>query len=161
MIRILLFTVIVLFLLTSCDYFNSIFNKKPTRIDFTMVDEYPVFPSCDSLATLKVKEFCFEETLSLQLETDLLLHEFTTPLSFSDALIVHVKVDKEGVLSLYTIESSVKNKKMNAELKEIIIESISNFPKIKPAQKRGNAVQSIYMIPLYIVEPHPRDLEEI
>lgn len=160
MIRILLFTVIVLFSLTSCDYFDSIFYKKPTRIDFTKVDEYPVFPSCDSLATLKVKEFCFEETLSLQLETDLLLHEFTTPLSFANALIVHVKVDKEGILSFHAIESSVKNKKINAELKEVIIESISNFPKLKPAQKRGNAVQSTYMIPLYIIEPHPGDLEQ-
>jgi len=152
MIRIVLLLVIILLTTTSCDYVDSFFVKKPKKIDFTLVDEYPVFPSCDSIATLEYKELCFEKTASMYLETDLLLHEFVTPLSSSEALLVHIRVDREGVVSFHSIESSVKSKEINPELKEVIIESIGNFPTLIPAKKRGNTVQSLYMIPLYIVE---------
>lgn len=152
MIRTLLFSVIILFSIYSCDFVDSFFDKQPKRIDFTIVDEYPVFPSCDTLATLKHKEICFEKMVTQYIETDLLLHEFDTPLSFSEALIIHIIVDREGVVSFHEIESSIKNKEISYELKEVIIQSIANFPTLTPAKKRGNAVQSMYMIPLYIIE---------
>ena len=152
MIRIVPLLVIILLTTTSCDYVDSFFVKKPAKIDFTLVDEYPIFPSCDSIATLEYREQCFEKTASMYLETDLLLHEFVTPLSSSEALLIHIIVDREGVVSFHSIESSVKGKEINPELKEVIIKSIENFPTLIPAKKRGNVVQSVYMIPLYIVE---------
>ena len=151
MIRIVLSLVILLVTITSCDYVDSFFVKKPKKINFTLVDEYPIFPSCDSIATLEYREDCFEKTASMYLETDLLLHEFVSPLSSED-LLVHIRVDREGIVSFHSIESSVKSEEINPELKEVIIKSIGDFPKLIPAKKRGNTVQSLYMIPLHIVE---------
>ena len=151
MIRIVLSLVILLVTITSCDYVDSFFVKKPKKINFTLVDEYPIFPSCDSIATLEYRQDCFEKTASMYLETDLLLHEFVSPLS-SEALLVHIRVDREGIVSFHSIESSVKSEEINPELKEVIIKSIGDFPKLIPAKKRGNTVQSLYMIPLHIVE---------
>lgn len=152
MIRTIPLFIILLLTLSSCNYLDYFIEKKPERIDFTTVDEYPVFPACDSISTKEYKESCFEKTASMYIETELLLHEFSTPVSFSEALIIHLKVDKEGVASFFSIEPSVKNKNINPEVEEAVKKGISNFPKLIPAKKRGNAVGSIYMIPLYIME---------
>lgn len=152
MIRTIPLFIILFLTLASCNYIDSLFERKPKRIDFTSVDEYPVFPACDSLSTKEYKESCFEQTASMYIETELLLHEYSTPVSYSEALIIHLKVDKEGVASFFSIESSVKNENINPEVEEAIKKGISNFPKLIPAKKRGNAVGSIYMIPLYIMK---------
>lgn len=136
----------------SCDYFDTIFNKNPDRIDFTSVDEYPVFPSCDSLATVEFKQKCFENTLAKYLQRDLELHKFSSPLAITDALIIHVNIDKNGKASLQNLETSKQIKETLPELEAIIRESINNFPKLIPAKKRGLYVSSKYIIPLYIVE---------
>lgn len=151
MIRIVPILILLLFTQTSCDYIDGYFKKEPLRIDFTCVDTYPVFPECDSIATQGYVETCFEKTASMYIETELLLHEFSKPLSFSEALIIHLKVDREGVASFQSIESIIKQKKINPEIEAAVKQGISNFPKLIPAKKRGNSVESIYMIPLYIV----------
>jgi hypothetical protein len=152
MIRFLFFSLVILINFTSCNYVDSLFQKEVKRIDFTNVDVYPVFKSCDSIETVAYKQSCFEKTVSEYIYTDLLLHEFVEPLELSDALIIHIKVDKDGTASFLELESSAKTQAANSELKQVIRTSIAGFPKLTPAKKRGVYVSSMYMIPLYIIK---------
>ncbi len=143
---------LILLSFTSCDYFGYFFQKDSKRIDFTSIDEYPLFPSCDSLATLDFKEKCFEKTVAKYIQGDLEVHEFSSPEAITDAMIIHIDVDRNGKASLQELETSQKVKEFLPELEDVIRESIANFPILTPAKKRGNYVKSRYMIPIYIVE---------
>jgi len=151
MYKIVVFSLIVCLSFVSCDYLESYFNKNPNRIDFTRVDEYPLFPSCDSLATPEFKEKCFEETLVEFLQKDLEKHNFIVTEKTSDAIIIHIEIDNEGKAHLQYIEKATNNKEILPELENIILESIANIPILSPAKKRGNYVNSTFMIPLYII----------
>ena len=152
MIRTLIFSIVVLLSISSCSYVDGFFKKEVKRIDFTSVDQYPVFPSCDSIKSADYIQKCFEETASEYIYTELLLHEFTSSVVISDALIIHINVDREGVVSFIKLEASAKTQKANAQLIEVVKESIDQFPTVIPATKRGVFVNSKYMIPLYIVK---------
>lgn len=152
MYKISIFFIFIVFSFTSCNYFDRIFNKNPNRIDFTSVDEYPMFPSCDSLATIAYKQKCFENTLAKYIQRDLEQHKFSSPLVITDALIIHINVDENGKASLQNLEASTQIKELLPELEALINESIVNFPTLIPAKKRGLYVNSKYIIPLYIVE---------
>ncbi len=152
MYKTLAFLTIIVFPLTSCDYLDGMIRKDSHRIDFTSVDEYPLFPSCDSLATLEMKEICFEEKLVASIKNSLEKKDFVTSKSSTEAIIIHVQIDNHGKAKLQDLETSSKIKEMLPELEHSIRESIDSLPTLIPAKKRGNFVNSKYMIPLYIVE---------
>jgi len=152
MVKMISLLLVSLVLFTSCDYVSDIFNTNPDRIDFTSIDEYPQFPSCDSLATLAFRQKCFEETAAKFIQNDLGVHEFSSPNPIADAIIVHFDIDKNGHASLYELETSELVKESLPELEDVIRESIANFPLLKPAKKRNFNVGSRYMIPVYIVD---------
>ena len=145
-----LILILPLVLLTSCRFFDSLFEVKGPRIDFTNVDEYPFFPTCDSLATIAYNKDCFEKTVVKYLQKDLSSYQITVPKSLKEAVIIHIEVNKNGETSLYELEASDKVKEYIPDLEHIISESLGNFPILKPAKKHGNYVTSRYMIPLYI-----------
>ena len=152
MYKIVVFSLIVCLSFVSCDYLNSYFHKDPNRIDFTSVDEYPFFPTCDSLATLEFKEKCFEETLVEFLQKDLEKHDFIVTEKTSDAIIIHIVINKEGKAQFQYFEKATNSKENLPELENIIRESIAQLPTLTPAKKRGNYVNSTFMIPLYFIK---------
>ncbi len=152
MYRILLLFIISVLSLTSCNYIDAILNRTPDRIDFTSIDEYPLFPSCDSLATLAYKQKCFEKTIAKYLQRDIELHNFSAPKVIMDALIIHITIDNKGNAFLQNLENSKRIKETFPELEEVIRKSIANFPTLIPAKKNNLYVNSKYIIPLYIVE---------
>lgn len=152
MLRIVSYLFLLSFLVSSCEYVDSIFSKSSNRIDFTSIDEYPQFPSCDSLATLSFKQKCFENTAAGYIQNDLEVHEFSSPKPIADAIIVHFEIDNTGKASLYELETSELVKESLPELEDVIRESIANFPILKPAKKRNINVGCRFMIPVYIID---------
>lgn len=144
--------ILSLVLFMSCDFVNSMLTNKQDRIDFTSIDEYPQFPSCDSLATLAFRKKCFEDTAARFIQNDLDVHNFSSPKPIADAIIVHFDIDNQGYASLFELETSELVKESLPELEDVIRESIANFPRLKPAKKRNISVASRYMIPVYIVD---------
>jgi len=142
----------LLFTIYSCEYVDGVFNKGMDRIDFTSIDAYPQFPSCDSLATLAFRKKCFENTAASLIQNDLEVHDFSSPKPIADAIIVHFDIDNKGHASLFELETSELVKESLPELEDVIRESIANFPVLKPAQKRNFNVGSRFMIPVYIVD---------
>lgn len=143
---------VVLLSFISCDYLEGFLQKDSKRIDFTSVDEYPFFSTCDSLATIEIKEKCFEEKLVALIKDDLEKQDFVTTKSSTDVIIIHVEIDREGKAILKDLETTLKIKEALPELEKSIRKSIDSIPTLIPAKKRGNYVSSKYMIPLYIVE---------
>lgn len=137
--------------IVSCDYVDSFFQKDSKRIDFTSVDEYPFFSTCDSLASPEIKQDCFEKTLVAILKKDLEEHDFITTETVSDAMIIHIEIDNNGKVALRLIEKGNKKIETSIEIDSIIQKSIENLPMLTAAKKKGNFVKSTYMIPLYII----------
>lgn len=152
MLKTSIYLFLLMFLLYSCEYIERFTNKDPYKIDFTSVDEYPLFPSCDSLATISYRQQCFEETVAKLIQGDLEIHEFSSPVHVTDAIIVHFEIDKEGKANLIELETSDLVRITLPELEDVIRESLVNFPVLQPAKKRDFNVGSKYMIPIYIID---------
>ncbi len=153
MYKLLVISIVILLTFSSCDYLDGIIHKRSNRIDFTSVDEYPFFPTCDSLATIEFKKKCFEDELVAYIKNDLEKQNFVSPKgSTTDAIIIHIEIDMNGRTILRDLETTSKIKEELPELEKSILESIASIPTMIPAKKRGHFVSSKYMIPLYIIE---------
>ncbi len=152
MYKLLVISIVVLLTFVSCDYLDRIIHKQSNRIDFTSVDEYPFFPTCDSLATVEFKKKCFEDKLVAFIKYDLEKQNFVSPKGSTDAIIIHIEIDRNGKAILRDLETTSKIKEELPELEKSIQESIDSIPTLIPAKKRGQYVSSKYMIPLYIIE---------
>lgn len=151
MYKIVAISLVVYLSFVSCDYVNSFFQKDSKRIDFTSVDEYPFFSTCDSLASPEIKQECFEKTLVAFLKLDLEKHNLITTETVSDAMIIHIAIDNNGKVALQSIEKGNKKMETSIEIDSIIQNSIENIPMLTAAKKGDNFVKSTYMIPLYII----------
>ena len=152
MLRPFTYLLFLLLLTTSCEYMNSLFDKDADKVDFTSIDEYPQFPSCDTLVTIESKQKCFEYTATDIIQADLEVQEFHSSQPITDAIIVHFEVDKNGEASLFDLETSVLVKELLPELENVISESIANFPVLTPAKKQNINVTCRFIVPVYIVE---------
>ncbi len=152
MTRILAYLLFFAMAVSSCQFIEEFTQNKTDRIDFNSVDEYPQFPSCDSLATPDFQKKCFEETLSKFIQGELDVNELTSPIPMSTAIIIHVKIDKDGKASLVKLENFNKIKEYLPELEDVINQSLANLPQLEPAKKHNLKVTSTYMIPIYIVD---------
>jgi hypothetical protein len=147
MFRFVVSLFLALFLMTSCDFFKK--ESKP--IDFTTLDQYPLFDNCDSLAVEEVRKACFEETIVQFIQKDLDTCQFISQSYLRNTgLIIHINVNKEGKCSVQEIEKINSVEEALPELQMQIISTIENLPYITPAKKQGQNVSSRFMIPLYI-----------
>ncbi len=152
MAKILAYLLFLTIMASSCQFIENWSSDNPKRIDFKSVDAYPVFPSCDSLATMEFQKKCFEDTVSKLIQAELDVNELTSPVPMSTAIIVHIQIDKNGKASLLKLENFNKIKPYLPELEDVIRQSLANFPVLKPAQKHHINVTSTYMVPIYIVD---------
>ena len=143
----MVFFLVVFILLNACQFFP----KEPEPIDFTTIDEYPLFETCDSTANMEVRKMCFEQTIVNHIQQDLDTCHFNSENYLRNTgLILHIDVKFDGSCYIYDIEKINKIEESLPDLQTQLMLSVDNLPKLKAAKKRGQYVTSRFMIPLYI-----------
>lgn len=151
-----LYTILFCFILfTSCDYFSF---KKPVKksisqidsIDYTKVDDYPVFPECDSIPSQEKQRICFQIKMSKHIYLSLNQIDINAETTFNDTIIVKIIIDQVGKTKLSSIQKSDKISQSLPKLDSIISAGLQNLPLLQPAIKRGIPVSAEFSLPIII-----------
>tara|TARA_R110002073_G_scaffold336208_1_gene531003 strand:- start:151819 stop:152301 length:483 start_codon:yes stop_codon:yes gene_type:complete len=148
---------IFLLILTSCEIFSphsstavNQLKVVDTVIDFTKVDEYPLFTDCQSLTETTARKKCFETTLTSIISDLLLSHEYVVKKRVNDTAFVDLLVDNYGMATVVAIKSSEEVQQNLPKLDSLIRASVAQLPQMDPALKRGIPVRSQFKLSLII-----------
>ncbi len=146
------FLILPLMLLSSCESFfqkkihsEDILREQEQTIRWNEVDTFPIFEGCDELASKDVQRACFEQFVSRQL-TAKISSGFSHYKAFSDTLYLDFLVNETGGISVEKIESTSQNSLLDS----LIRQSITELPKLYPAQKRDVPVACRLRLPLIV-----------
>ena len=148
-----IFALMLILSLQSCQFFDTktskdkMLQKELKSINWKQVDEFPMISACEKLNDEAQQKQCFFESLSADIklrirkncQEKLILNDTifvkVSVLANSKVLFETQKLDKNRVLSHEKIDSILK------------IDTL-DFPKIKPALKRGMPVKSEFVLPI-------------
>ena len=153
--NIIFFPILLLMFLTSCEYLSF---KKPVQaeipdkdtIDYSKLDEYPIFPECDSIPSEDKQRICFQIKMSKHIYLSLNQLDINAKTTFNDTIIVKIIVDNAGKTKLSSIQKSDKISQYLPKLDSIINAGLQELPLLQPAIKRGIPVSAEFSLPIVI-----------
>ena len=117
-------------------------------IDWSSVDELPLFESCLNSSTDKQK--CFMSYFSDKLKKNLVDNNFVLNRTLVDTVYFNLKIDKLGNVTYEKIEINKNSNKYKNAIEKALSSTINNLPKVYPALKRGQPVDVQFNFPLLI-----------
>lgn len=117
-------------------------------IDWSSVDELPLFESCLNSSTDKQK--CFMSYFSDQFKKKLVNNNFILNRTLVDTVYFNIKIDKLGNVTYDKIEINENSNKYKSAIEKALSSTINNLPKVYPALKRGQPVDVQFNFPLLI-----------
>ncbi|HLV71006.1 MAG TPA: energy transducer TonB, partial [Xanthomarina sp.] len=113
------------------------------EVPYTVIDEVPVFPGCDSQADEAGKKVCFNEGISnfvvKNFNADLAK---TLDLKGSVKIFVFFKIDRQGNIT----EAKARAPKPELEVEAVRV--VNMLPKMTPGRHDGKAVNVPYYLPI-------------
>ena len=145
---------LLIFFITSCDKFSFSKNTKnqelDTLVNFSSVDTYPSFKSCDTLIEKTKKAACFRANIHQRIGGELHQHSFIIKEAIDEIIFVDLIINSKGIIVLDSIQSPIMIKTTLPKLDSLIKSRIQKLPKIFPAIKRGIPVTTKYRLPIQI-----------
>jgi hypothetical protein len=145
---------LLVFQLTSCDLFESttVSSKEIKKASsWTKKDQAPSFPECESLEKEDQLD-CFQTIISEQLLMSIFDANFVATFPLDENIILTLKVDKKGVISL--LEAEIPNSVLEAlpDLETTLNDAVANLPQALPATKTnvGVYVDTQFTLPIQI-----------
>ena len=152
-----LFILLVLCSLTSCDFFTSkeektadLVNAQLEQIDWSDVDNYPLFENCDETVSKIAQRHCFESELLKACSKTLSEFDFHLNAETDAKVMVDFLVDQDGRISVLSIQKDAAIDVEMPEFDKIVTQAIKNIPPLAPALKRGIPVKAKFRIPIVL-----------
>lgn len=117
-------------------------------INWNQVDRFPLFESCDEMANKDTQRACFENTFSTHIHNSIELEEVTVKKTVNDTVILDLKIDHEGIVTIINIQQSDLVAQQIPYLRTYFDTSIKKLPKIFPALKNATSVNSTQTVPV-------------
>ena len=129
---------------------DEILDEEWKTFNWSDVDEYPSFTTCDSLLTISQKKECFISTLSNQIYSDLISNTKTVNRIIQDTVILKFTISKDGKIDFdeLIVDESIIDLRSLIDLS--FKSSIKKLPKMFPAIKRGQQVNVKFSLPIYV-----------
>ena len=144
-------------ILTSCNFFEAkkisseeILNEELKTFTWNEVDEYPIFDTCDSTASIQERKACFQNTLIENMSNRLFANEIDVTQPINDTILVHFEISDKGIIEITNAEIDSLLLYEIPEIENLVFQSIKSLPKIYPAIKRGQPVTTVFKLPLII-----------
>ena len=149
--------VFIAVLFVSCDYFENrkvnskdIVTQELETIDWNAVDEYPSFSVCDSVSEKIKRKQCFEMTVLNHVNNYLSKKRIVVTEDIEDTISIKLGIDNSGEISILNIKSKPETLQIIPELDSLLYGSINALPKIFPAVKRGQQVNTEFVLPVVV-----------
>lgn len=148
--------VVLLLLTQSCESFlqrnfpsaDDIASERIDTINWNQVDRFPLFESCDEMATKETQRHCFEVTFSEHMMKAFQEEDIAVKKAVSDTVILELKVDHEGKVSILHIEQSELVRQQIPKLREHFGASLKKLPRIFPALKNAASRHNTQTVPV-------------
>ncbi|WP_353779642.1 hypothetical protein [Winogradskyella sp. 3972H.M.0a.05] len=148
---------LLLISVASCQYFDKkkvytedIVKEELETINWNDVDQYPSFSNCEALQEKLERKQCFETTLIDHVANYFSNQNIVVSEDIEDTLTLKIAIDKQGVLSLQTLEIDSLTQAQIPKLDSLVNRSLLTLPKIFPAIKRGQQVDTEFTLPIVI-----------
>ncbi|MDT0558960.1 hypothetical protein RM697_09895 [Ichthyenterobacterium sp. W332] len=143
--------------LNSCQYFEKkkvysqdIYEEELKTINWNDVDQYPAFENCESVTIKQDRKQCFETTLTQYINTYFSNQNIIVSHDINDTLYLKLEIDKAGTIDVYSIEADSLTRAHIPKLDSLVERNILALPKIYPAIKRGQEVNTEFLLPIVI-----------
>lgn len=148
---------LILLLVTSCRYFEKkkvysedLLEEELQTFNWSEVDAYPTFSSCDSLTLKEAIKACFQNTLVTHVNRFLAAQTITVSEDVNDTIRISISIDNKGKLGVESIDFNPETAIQIPELDSLLRESFKGVPKIFPAIKRGQQVKTAFELPVIV-----------
>ena len=151
------FYVLVLFVLASCQYFETdkissetFYQQEIKTISWNDVDQFPSFSSCQHISEKQASKICFENTLVSKIYAGFSSKHFVSTRAIKDTLWAAIAVSEKGNISLNTLQMDSLTSASFPELSIWVRQSIDSIPSLEPAHKRGVPVAVAFSLPIVL-----------
>ena len=141
----------------SCSYFEKkkvsseeYLNQSLESFSWNEVDEYPTFDNCTTETEPAARKSCFENTLTAGILAKMEHAQIVVAEDLEDTLVISFRISSEGVLQIQQIAMNEKLRQGIPQLDSLIHNSLDSLPKIHPAIKRGQQVNSEFQLPIIL-----------
>lgn len=151
------FALLVLFFTFSCQYFDkqvpseeALLKEQLKDINWNEIDEYPTVVDCEKISDETLRKQCFFEFLTQTIQQKLDVDTLTNLLPKLDTIEVKVTVFPNA---LVTFEPQFPKDSVaydTIKIDSILHSRLVDFPKIKPATKRGIPVKTQFILPVIL-----------
>ena len=150
----LIFCFIICF---SCQYvekkkLNSdvILEQELQTFKWDEVDQYPTFETCDDDNNYEGNKICFESIFTTHISEVLKDSDMAFLDSENDTILVNFLVSKTGEITISNLYASQLSEVSIQNLNEILSASLLELPKLYPAIKRSQHVQTVFQLPIIL-----------
>jgi hypothetical protein len=150
----LIFCFIICF---SCQYFEKkklnsdvILEQELQTFKWDEVDQYPTFETCDDDNNYEGNKTCFESIFTTHISEVLKDSDMAFLDSENDTILVNFLVSKTGEITISNLYASQLSEVSIQNLNEILSASLLELPKLYPAIKRSQHVQTVFQLPIIL-----------
>ena len=115
--------------------------EEEVEVPFTTIEDVPVFPGCEGLSKVEVKE-CFQMKIQEHVRKHFKYPQAALDLGIQGRVSVIFVIDSQGVVT--DIRSRGPDRILESEAERII----GLLPKMAPGKQRGKAVKVAYALPI-------------
>lgn len=147
--------ILLLFFTISCSFFEVNSKKEPllevdTMVDFNSVDAFPLFPKCKEIPSREKQQICFQLEMSKHIYASLKNYNLNAKELVNDTVLVKLKVNSDGIISLSDIQISERTKVLLPEFDSIVKAGLNELPMVQPAIKRNMPVTTEFTLPIVL-----------
>lgn len=150
--------VILCIILSSCSFFDvkktsseAILTEELETFNWSEVDEYPTFSTCDSNLTSSFKKECFVNKLNHYVTKRFQKENIVFNDSFNETVELRLHISNTGKLTVKSIEIDSFSLEKIPNLDQVLETSFDSIPAILPAIKRGQQVNVEFKLPVIIM----------
>ena len=148
----------ILFLIFfSCDFTSNkelivedLVSNDLKTFNWNDVDTYPRFQNCDTIINKESNFNCFVNTITSNLQSNLVNNSVVVNSSLSDTLFINFNITNKGDIVLSELSNKSVISELNVLIDSIFKYTVSDLPKLYPAIKRGQPVKTKFILPILI-----------
>ncbi|MGB1370798.1 MAG: hypothetical protein ACPH4M_03565 [Flavobacteriaceae bacterium] len=141
----------------SCQYFEKkklnsdvILEQELQTFKWDEVDQYPTFETCDEDHSYEDNKACFESIFTTLIFEVLKDSDMVVLDTENDTILVNFLVSKTGKITISSLDASQLSEASTQNLNEILSASLLELPKLYPAIKRSQHVQTVFQLPIIL-----------
>ncbi|MFS4416192.1 energy transducer TonB [Maribacter sp. 2307ULW6-5] len=127
------------------DDVDFIEEEEDISVPFAIIENVPVFPGCEDLATEEEKKACFNKSIQQHVRDNFQYPKTAIELGISGKVFVSFVVQSDGTVG------NIRYRGPDRILEEEGARIIALLPKMKPGIQRGRPVKVPYSIPINFV----------